>query len=149
MKKNIISLFGRLIHSKKIKEYESKIKTIYVEDWSNEKWEDYALDCVKTITELKELVNINTGNKRMEYLIGLQAYYNVGGPDYITIKDLANIISKVVKYNGKIIFNTNFPDGVKERKLDSTQFINLGWKPKIKLKNGLVNYYKNFVKKYY
>jgi GDP-L-fucose synthase len=65
------------------------------------------------------------------------------------IKDLANIISKVVKYNGKIIFNTNFPDGVKERKLDSTQFINLGWKPKIKLKNGLVNYYKNFVKKYY
>jgi GDP-L-fucose synthase len=79
----------------------------------------------------------------------LQAYYNVGGPDYITIKDLANIISKVVKYNGKIIFNTNFPDGVKERKLDSTQFINLGWKPKIKLKNGLVNYYKNFIKKYY
>jgi GDP-L-fucose synthase len=77
------------------------------------------------------------------------AYYNVGGPDYITIKKLANIISAVVNYKGKIFFNINYPDGVKKRKLDSYKFQSLGWKPKIKLISGLENYYKNFVKENY
>ena len=77
------------------------------------------------------------------------AYYNVGGPDYITIKKLANIISSVVKYKGKIIFNINYPDGVKKRKLDSSKFHSLGWRPKIKLIYGLKKYYENFVKENY
>ena len=73
----------------------------------------------------------------------------MGGPDYITIKKLANIISSVVKYKGKIFFNINYPNGVKKRKLDSSKFHSLGWRPKIKLINGLESYYKNFVKENY
>jgi hypothetical protein len=105
MKKNIINLFGRLIHSKKIKEYESKIKSIYLEDWSNGKWEDYALDCIKTITEIKELVNNNTGTKRMEYLIGLQAYYNVCETE---INCINNLIELNPKSELKNIFKNDY-----------------------------------------
>jgi GDP-L-fucose synthase len=72
---------------------------------------------------------------------------NVGGPDHITIKELATVIKKVVGYKGKIIFNTNYPDGVKDRSLDKTILSKMGWKAKIKLKEGLVNYYKDFKKR--
>lgn len=105
MRKNIINLFGRLTHSKKIKEYERKIKTIYIEDWSNGKWEDYALDCVKTISELTELVNINNGDKRMEYLLGLQAYYNVCEKE---IDCINNLIQSNSKSELKNIFKNDY-----------------------------------------
>ena len=47
---------------------------------------------------------------------------------------------KIVKYNGKIIFNSKYPDGVKVRKIDSSIMRKLGWQPKIKLKKGLIKY---------
>ena len=46
---------------------------------------------------------------------------------------------KSVGYNGNIVFNKNYPDGVKRRQLDSS-YRNLGWRPKIKLKDGLIDY---------
>lgn len=105
MKNNTINLFGRLIHSKKIKKYESKIKSIYLEERGTGKWEDYALDCIKTITELKELINNNTGGKRMEYLLGLQAYYNICKKE---IEYINNIIESKSKSELKHFFKNEY-----------------------------------------
>jgi GDP-L-fucose synthase len=73
-------------------------------------------------------------------------YLNIGGSEHISIKKLVEIIKKIVGYNCKVIFNKKYPDGVKERKLDTTLINNLGWKSKIKLEKGLTNYYDNFLK---
>ncbi len=74
---------------------------------------------------------------------------NVGSGEHISIKELALLIKKITKFKGKIYFNKNYPDGVKLRKLYNKRINELGWKSKIKLKNGLINYYKYFEEKVY
>ena len=73
------------------------------------------------------------------------SHINIGGTEHITIKKLANIIKKTTNFDGKIIFNKKYPDGVKERRLDVSLINKLGWKYKTKLKEGLKNYYKYFL----
>ena len=73
-------------------------------------------------------------------------YLNIGGSEHISIKKLVEIVKKITGYNGNVIFNKKYPDGVKERKLDTSLINNLGWKSKIKLEKGLKNYYDNFLK---
>jgi GDP-L-fucose synthase len=82
-------------------------------------------------------------NKRMS--IG---YINVGGSKHISIKKLALMLKKITKFEGKIIFNKKYPDGVKERRLDVRLINTLGWKYKINLDDGLKDYYKYFLKIY-
>jgi GDP-L-fucose synthase len=72
-------------------------------------------------------------------------YLNIAGSEHISIRKLAEIIKKITGYNGNIIFNKKYPDGVKERKLDTGLINNLGWKSKIKLEKGLKDYYDNFL----
>ncbi len=73
---------------------------------------------------------------------------NVGyGEDY-TIREFAEIVSKVVKYEGKITFDTNMPSGIQKKLLDSSKFYSLGWKPKISLIEGLEMVYEDYLKNY-
>ena len=59
----------------------------------------------------------------------------------ITIKQLAEIISKVTCYRGQIEFDTTKPDGAKRKLMDSTRLNNLGWQPKTELEQGLKQAY--------
>ena len=62
---------------------------------------------------------------------------NVGSGESLTIMKLSRIIAKELKYNGKIVFDKNFPDGTYKKNLNSEKILKLGWKPRISLKNGL------------
>jgi GDP-L-fucose synthase len=73
-------------------------------------------------------------------------YINIGTKDYISIKKLAILIKNIVNFNGKIIFNKKYPEGTKERKLDTTLIKKYRWLPKISLKTGLQSYYDYFKK---
>ena len=59
------------------------------------------------------------------------------------------MVQKITNFKGKIKFNKKYPDGVKERKLDTSILNKFGWKPKINLKNGLKDYYDYFKKNPY
>ena len=63
--------------------------------------------------------------------------FNVGSGESITIKDLSILIKKISRFNGKIFFDKNFPDGTINKNLDSSKIKKLKWKPKIKLESGL------------
>ena len=63
--------------------------------------------------------------------------FNVGSGESITIKDLSILIKKISRFNGKIFFDKNFPDGTINKNLDSSKIKKLKWKPKIKLVSGL------------
>jgi GDP-L-fucose synthase len=76
------------------------------------------------------------------------SYLNVGGNDCITISQLSNMIKKITKFKGKIIFDKSYPNGVKKRNLDNSRIYKLGWRPKINLEKGLKNYYNYFIKSY-
>jgi len=73
---------------------------------------------------------------------------NVGTGEDISIKDLAEMIKKVVGYNGKIIWDISKPDGTPRKLLDVSKIKTLGWKYQIKLENGIKITYDWFKKKY-
>jgi len=72
---------------------------------------------------------------------------NLGSHFEISIKDLADIISKTVGYEGKIVFDTSKPDGQPRRKLDiSKAEQEFGFKAKTNFEKGLkktISWYKN------
>lgn len=70
---------------------------------------------------------------------------NVGiGEDY-SIKEIVDIIKKIVDYKGDIIYNTDRPIGVFRKLLDVTKIHSLGWKHKISIEKGLENTIKNYL----
>jgi len=66
---------------------------------------------------------------------------NLGTGEEVSIRELAYLISKVVNFNGDIIFDTSKPDGIPRKILDSSKIINLGWRPSINLIDGLKRTY--------
>ena len=76
-------------------------------------------------------------NKIMNKCINNFPIFNIGTGRNISIKNLANLISKKINYKGRIIFNSYYPDGTKKKDLNSQKIRSLGWKPKIKLEKGI------------
>jgi GDP-L-fucose synthase len=90
---------------------------------------------------------MNLNNKTYQkYTHPMLSHINVGTGKDMTIKQLAETVSKVVGYQGGIEFDTTKPDGPKRKLMDSTRLNNLGWQPKIGLENGLKVAYKDFLK---
>jgi GDP-L-fucose synthase len=72
---------------------------------------------------------------------------NVGsGIDY-SIKELAQIISKVVGYDVIFEFNTNMPDGTMKKLLSSDRINSYGWKHNTNLEDGISQVYEEFLNK--
>jgi GDP-L-fucose synthase len=66
---------------------------------------------------------------------------NVGNGNDTSIGDLAQIISDVIGYKGKIEFDLSRPDGMPHRCLDSSRILNMGWKAQTPLRQGLEKAY--------
>jgi GDP-L-fucose synthase len=73
---------------------------------------------------------------------------NIGTGEDITIMDLAQLISKIVGFNGEIYFNRDMPDGTPKKLLDVSNLNNLGWKYKTSLNQGIEKTYQNFKDNY-
>ena len=66
---------------------------------------------------------------------------NIGTGEDVTIKELAETISEVVGYTGKIEWDTTKPDGTPRKLLDVSKLHSLGFKHKISLKEGIEETY--------
>ena len=100
----------------------------------------------------REFLNVNDLASAIYFVLRKKIdfdYINIGGGEHYSIKKIAQIIKKIVGFKGDIIFNTKYPDGVKKRQLDSSKIKALGWKPKIKLKKVLEEYYNYYLRKVY
>ena len=64
-------------------------------------------------------------------------FLNVGTGSDITIKELANLISKEVGFKGDILWDISKPDGTPRKQLDISNISKIGWYPKIKLRDGI------------
>jgi GDP-L-fucose synthase len=62
---------------------------------------------------------------------------NVGSGKEITIKLLSKLISEIIGYKGKIIFDELHPDGTPRKILDISRIKATGWKPVYSLREGL------------
>lgn len=113
------------------------------------------------VNQLPQVVVWGTGNPRRELMhvddladacLFLMNHYNkknfvnVGTGKDISIAELAELVKKIVEYNGKIIFDTSKPDGTPRKLLDLTYMHSLGWKHKIELEEGIALTYEDFLK---
>lgn len=71
---------------------------------------------------------------------------NVGTGSDISIKALAEKISRVVGFSGEIKWDSSKPDGTPRKLLDVSKINNLGWSSKISLDQGLISTYDWFLK---
>lgn len=68
-------------------------------------------------------------------------HINIGTGIDISIKDLAEIIKKVIGYKGELTFNTDKPDGTLRKLTDVTKLHKLGWRHTMSLENGIKEIY--------
>ena len=64
-------------------------------------------------------------------------HINIGWGEDVSIKELAEVIAFEVGYTGALEFDTSKPDGTPRKLLDTTKINHLGWKPSIKLEEGI------------
>tara|TARA_B100001250_G_scaffold256647_1_gene220963 strand:+ start:11397 stop:12353 length:957 start_codon:yes stop_codon:yes gene_type:complete len=74
------------------------------------------------------------------------SHLNVGSGLELTIKELVEILIKIIKYDGGIIFNKNMPNGTPRKLIDSSKLKKLGWESKIDLITGLSQTYNWYLK---
>lgn len=72
---------------------------------------------------------------------------NIGTGRDLSIKELAYLVKKIVQFEGEIIFNTEKPDGTKQKLLDVSLMSSLGWEAKIDLESGILKTYEQQYKK--
>ena len=70
---------------------------------------------------------------------------NIGVGEDITIADFATIISEIVGYQGRIVFDHSKPDGTPRKLVDTSRLASLGWKAKMPLREGLRHAYRDFL----
>jgi GDP-L-fucose synthase len=73
------------------------------------------------------------------------SHINVGCGEDVTIRQLAELISITVGFQGKIIFDDTRPDGTPRKLMDSSRLNALGWKVQIGLEAGLNAAYQDFL----
>ena len=86
--------------------------------------DDLADACVFFMNNYSDYGHINTGT----------------GVD-VTIKELAEGIAKVVGFTGKILWDSDMPNGNPRKLLDSSKANEMGWAPKTKFEDGLQKTY--------
>lgn len=103
-----------------------------------------------------------TGTPRREFLFAddladactyLMLHYdgkelvNIGAGEDLSIRELAELISDVVCYEGSLVFDTSKPDGTPRKLMDVSKLHSLGWKHRVELKEGIVLAYADFLQK--
>ena len=70
---------------------------------------------------------------------------NIGSGEEISIKNVSELIKKVVGFEGEILFDPSKPDGNPRKLLDSRKINSLGWNSKVELNEGLETTYDWFL----
>ena len=70
---------------------------------------------------------------------------NVGVGTDLSIRELAELVCRVVGYNGRLLFDTSKPDGTPQKLLDVSRLRALGWQARITLEEGIRGTYQWFL----
>ena len=98
-----------------------------------------------TGTPKREFLHVNDLSDACVYLMNTftdNEIINIGVGEDLTIRELAELISKIVGFEGKLRFDTTKPDGTPVKRLDVTKLNAAGWRATIPLKRGIEETYK-------
>lgn len=72
-------------------------------------------------------------------------WVNIGCGEDMSIRELGELVKKVVGYEGEIVYDPSYPDGTPRKLLDSTKLFSMGWRPSIGLEEGLRETYEDYI----
>jgi GDP-L-fucose synthase len=73
------------------------------------------------------------------------SHINVGTGEDISVLELARLIAGVTGFRGTIERDLSKPDGTPRKLMDVSRIHSLGWKPRVRLEDGLVRAYEDFL----
>lgn len=73
-----------------------------------------------------------------------QGLINIGTGEDLSIRELAELVSRTVGYEGQICFNTAYPDGTPRKLMDVSKLAGHGWRASIRLEEGIATVYAAF-----
>ncbi len=85
--------------------------------------------------------------KLMECYSG-EEIVNIGYGSDVSILELTTMVQEIVGYTGQIDWDRSKPDGTYRKLLDSRKMRDLGWEPKVGLREGMVRAYEDFLNRY-
>lgn len=97
----------------------------------------------------REFMHVNDAAKSILYFLNNsndEDFINIGWGLDISIYDLAIKIASLSGYNGEILWDKSKPDGMLRKCLDVNKMENLGFRPTVRLEDGIkemINLYKN------
>ncbi len=92
--------------------------------------DDFADACVHLLTLSDDVYSTLISND-------IPPLVNVGYGVDVTIRELVEIVCKVLGFKGSLIFDASKPDGTPRKLLDSGRLHALGWEPKVDLETGI------------
>ena len=105
---------------------------------------DTDLELWGTGTPLREFLFVDDLADALVFLMKTysdEPHVNVGSGVEHTIRELAQVIAKVVGFEGTFAFDATKPDGMPRKLMDSTRLHEMGWKAKTSLEDGLKTAY--------
>lgn len=97
-------------------------------------------------TKTNGAIDRNNSSNRGGAILSLgeirNCHINVGIGKEISIKSLAYLIKKVIKFEGDIVWDIKKPNGTPRKLIDVTKLHSLGWTHKIEIEQGINNIFK-------
>ncbi len=81
------------------------------------------------------------------YTQPMLSHINVGCGQDVVIAELAELIGRVVGFQGRIEFDPSRLDGTPRKLMDSSRLVALGWSPVVSLEDGLRKAYADFLER--
>ncbi len=75
-----------------------------------------------------------------------EGHVNVGAGSDLSIRDLAELVARVVGFTGELRFDPAKPDGTPRKLMDSSKIRAMGWKPRLSLEEGVRSTYDWFLR---
>lgn len=107
-----------------------------------------SVTCWGTGSPLREFLYVDDLADACVYLMNTYSgneTVNLGTGKELTIKELTELVAKVIGYDGEILWDTSKPDGTPRKLLDVSKLESLGWKYKTELEDGIRLSYEDFL----
>jgi GDP-L-fucose synthase len=74
-----------------------------------------------------------------------EQFINIGYGSDVSIKELAELVKRIVGFTGDVVWDQSKPDGTPRKLMDSSRLRRLGWQPQTDLETGVRLAYQDFL----
>jgi GDP-L-fucose synthase len=96
-----------------------------------------------TGNQSRDILYIKDAVRAMDIILNNNKFdtVNVASGTEITIREIAETLKQISGFNGRLWYNTNRPEGIKNRSISNNRLTQLGWQPEYTVQEALAETY--------